>query len=61
MSNSTLAAPEGATGHESGSPAGSTPAGGRPGRTESPRRKRRYERNRPLWMLLPASEKERRA
>ncbi|GAB3586539.1 sugar ABC transporter permease [Leifsonia lichenia] len=56
MSNPTLAAPEGATGHESGSPAGNTPAGGRPGRNDqhaTPRRKRKYERNRPLWMLLP--------
>ena len=55
MSNSTLAAPNSATGETGGTPAGSAPAGGGPGRT-TPRRRRSkpvHLRNRPLWMLLP--------
>jgi multiple sugar transport system permease protein len=54
MSNSTLAAP-GAAGEKGGTPAGTIPAGGRPGRTgpKSKRTKPMHLRNRPLWMLLP--------
>lgn len=47
MSNSTLTPLPGAV-VTGGSPAGTNPAGGRPAR-----RRRRGERNRPLWMLLP--------
>ncbi|WP_426624773.1 carbohydrate ABC transporter permease [Leifsonia sp. McL0607] len=47
MPNATLTPPSGAV-VTGGSPAGTNPAGGRPAR-----RRRRFERNRPLWMLLP--------
>ncbi|MFF1573681.1 carbohydrate ABC transporter permease [Leifsonia sp. NPDC058292] len=55
MSNSTLAAPAGSAGDQSGTPAGNTPAGGRSGprRTGRGRSKPMHLRNRPLWMLLP--------
>ncbi len=50
MSETTVVAPESATGEQSGSSAGPRPADGRPARR---RTRTVQERDRPLWLLLP--------